>query len=39
MTKPASFASGPVAVGRPFPMIAITLPQTDGTQTQTSNSS
>jgi hypothetical protein len=33
--KPASFDSGFVSVSRPWPMIAITLPQTDGTQTQT----
>jgi hypothetical protein len=33
--KPASFDSGRVAVSRPWPMIAITLPQTDGTPTQT----
>jgi hypothetical protein len=34
-TRPASFDSGLVSVSRPWPMIAITLPQTDGTPTRT----
>ncbi|HZJ14092.1 MAG TPA: hypothetical protein VFD27_03535 [Chthoniobacteraceae bacterium] len=33
--RPASFDSGLVFVSRPWPMIAITLPQTDGTPTRT----
>jgi len=33
--KPATFDSGLVSVNRPWPIIAITLPQTNGTQTQT----